>query len=261
MKTFLIITLIFLSCLKGFCQNDNSFNNKVEYEMILSFSSPVFYKANFYYNNTNSLFEYKEFSEKNETLVNEKDPELNITINLSENNMQYISTNKEKNELTQLVEGLKKNESYELKEPIPVIAWTILEEVKKINQHNCNKAICTFRGRNYTVWFTTDIQTNFGPLKLNGLPGLILELSDETKEVTLNALVIKQEIRLSEDKESGLKTISRFDYNVMLSKMMKDIEESVKAVTSRMDRGFKASYKISKPKAIEMDYDLAETEK
>lgn len=68
-----------------------------------------------------------------------------------------------------------------VKEVASKIDWTIEKEFKKIGKFNCKKAITYFRGRNYIAWFTPEISTPFGPWKLNGLPGLILEAYDTNK--------------------------------------------------------------------------------
>ena len=70
-----------------------------------------------------------------------------------------------------------------VKELLPVIDWTIGKESKKIGAFNCVKASTTFRGRKYIAWFTPDIPVPFGPWKLQGLPGLILEAQDLNKNV------------------------------------------------------------------------------
>lgn len=72
---------------------------------------------------------------------------------------------------------------YYVKDSIPKINWTILTETKKIGRFDCNKAICSFRGRDYTAWFTLEIPLPYGPWKLQGLPGLILEAYDTNKEI------------------------------------------------------------------------------
>ncbi|MDC9722146.1 MAG: GLPGLI family protein [Urechidicola sp.] len=66
---------------------------------------------------------------------------------------------------------------------IPKIDWKIQSETKKIGNYTCAKATAKFRGRDYTAWFTTEIPVPFGPWKLQGLPGLILEAYDTHKEI------------------------------------------------------------------------------
>ncbi|MBW1654473.1 GLPGLI family protein [Flavobacterium quisquiliarum] len=63
--------------------------------------------------------------------------------------------------------------------------WEITSETKKINDYTCYKAICRWNDfnmrRNSTdvfsaeAWFTPQIPSSFGPLGLDGLPGLVLE--------------------------------------------------------------------------------------
>lgn len=63
----------------------------------------------------------------------------------------------------------------------PPIKWQIEKESKNILNFQCTKATGNFRGRNYTVWFTSEISAPYGPWKLGGLPGLILEAEDDGK--------------------------------------------------------------------------------
>lgn len=70
-----------------------------------------------------------------------------------------------------------------VKEVTPKITWKITKETKKIGKFKCIKATANFRGRDYTAWFTTTISLPYGPWKLNGLPGLILEAYDTNKHV------------------------------------------------------------------------------
>ena len=64
---------------------------------------------------------------------------------------------------------------------IPTINWVIQTQTKQIGKFTCQKATTTFRGRNYEAWFSQEIPVSAGPWKLHGLPGLILEASDEAK--------------------------------------------------------------------------------
>lgn len=75
---------------------------------------------------------------------------------------------------------------------LPVIDWKVTTTTKKILDYTCQQATGKFGGRTYTVWFTTDIPVQYGPWKLNGLPGLILEAIDEKQEVSFVATAINK---------------------------------------------------------------------
>lgn len=57
--------------------------------------------------------------------------------------------------------------------------WQLLKETKKIQGYTCKKASIVRNGRKFTAWFTLDIPLNAGPILLNGLPGLIIELIED----------------------------------------------------------------------------------
>ncbi|WP_233701981.1 GLPGLI family protein [Kaistella palustris] len=71
------------------------------------------------------------------------------------------------------------NDTYEVPEDRP-ISWQILPAKKKLGEFAVQEARTHFAGRNWTAWFTTDIAIQDGPYKFSGLPGLIVEISDES---------------------------------------------------------------------------------
>lgn len=83
------------------------------------------------------------------------------------------------------------NEYITTEEITPIINWEITEEVKQIKTYNCKKAICSFRGRIYTAWFTTDIPIIAAPWKFAGLPGLVMQIDDLKNQVKIYAEAIE----------------------------------------------------------------------
>lgn len=59
--------------------------------------------------------------------------------------------------------------------------WLIDNETKTIGGYSCVKATTTFRGVQWVVWFAPEIPLPYGPWKLYGLPGLILEATEGQK--------------------------------------------------------------------------------
>lgn len=64
---------------------------------------------------------------------------------------------------------------YVVKDNWVEIKWELSEKTKVIAGYNVKKATAVFRGTKYTVWYTDSIPLPYGPLKLFGLPGVILE--------------------------------------------------------------------------------------
>lgn len=63
------------------------------------------------------------------------------------------------------------------------IDWDIQDSTKSIGAYTCQKAVGASHGRQYIVWFTTDLPYSFGPRRLGGLPGLILEAYDVSNRI------------------------------------------------------------------------------
>lgn len=58
--------------------------------------------------------------------------------------------------------------------------WHLTSDKKEILSYNAQKATTKFGGRVWTAWFTKELPFSDGPYKFNGLPGLILKISDES---------------------------------------------------------------------------------
>jgi len=82
------------------------------------------------------------------------------------------------------------NKFFKVEQPMR-INWKLdNREDTVILGYTCQKAYTSYTGRNYTAWYSTQIPLNDGPYKFNGLPGLILKISDTKNEhcFTLNSI-------------------------------------------------------------------------
>lgn len=66
--------------------------------------------------------------------------------------------------------------NYKRESSTPV--WQLVNEKKQIGKYICQKATTNFSGRGWIVWFAPELPFSFGPWKLHGLPGLIIEATD-----------------------------------------------------------------------------------
>lgn len=82
-------------------------------------------------------------------------------------------------------------------EYIPTFSWELAEGDSIIIGYPCHKAVCQFRGRTWTAWYTLDLPFDNGPWKLGGLPGLILAAYESRNEFSFVATGIEQ-LRQSE---------------------------------------------------------------
>lgn len=74
------------------------------------------------------------------------------------------------------------NDKYIIEDNIPPFKWQInYKSSKFIDKYTCYEARTTYRGSNIVAYFTKEIPVSSGPFKFGGLPGLILEISEEGK--------------------------------------------------------------------------------
>ena len=166
----------FLIYLLYICQvMSQEHNLKIDYDLYIKGFSLSKKSSELFVADGFSLFIWNDTISK----VEENETEENLlkfTIELSDSigTLNYYSK-KEDSILTRSV-GL--DEVHVVKEKRTAIAWELHPETKTIGKFTCNKASSTFRGRTYEVWYTPEIPVFYGPWKLHGLPGLVMEVKD-----------------------------------------------------------------------------------
>ena len=76
-------------------------------------------------------------------------------------------------------------------EEMPTPDWELTDSVTTVLGYECQSARCSFRGREWTVFYTEEIPIMDGPWKLHGLPGLIMKASDKDGHYTFECIGIK----------------------------------------------------------------------
>ncbi len=248
--TILIIT--FLCSLNLMAQE--KFDAKFGYEMVLNFGTPNIFQCNLYFSKNHSYFEYqKKHSKANDNVQAEVSEIVNdrtsVKVNIDDTTKYFVNTD---GKMKSLVRGLDKNSSfYIVEEELPKINWTITTETRTIGKYDCIKATTDFRGRSYTVWFAPEVPIQAAPYKFHGLNGLIFELYDQTREVSLRLTDISfQEYTLPTPDYSKYKTISRQEYRQILSSFFDNIADKL---SSRAERNLRIGVSTASFKMIEME--------
>lgn len=154
-------------------EDSMALDNYSKSEMILQVGNKLSKYTNYTYLQGDSILESKAVN--NEIFLSEFNPHMARVKGAGEKISIF------KNYPTGMcsVEALSWAERYFYSEGMPDFQWEIVaDETMMILKYKCLKATCNFRGRNYVVWFTPEIQASNGPWKFSGLPGLILKAED-----------------------------------------------------------------------------------
>lgn len=114
----------------------------------------------------------------------------NNIINVPKGTSEQIFTNYATNQIIIIRPWLE--DTFGIKLPFQEINWKLLDTSIVIGTLKCNKAIGEFKGRIYTCWYCPEITTRSGPWKLFGLPGLIINASDEKNQISFKLNSIRQ---------------------------------------------------------------------
>lgn len=186
-----------------------------------------------------------EFGKTTETII--IDSKMMVKIN-------FMDFNKKKIYSTETISF--DDRLFKVNENLDQLKWNIrYNETNKIGNYLCNKATLNFRGRNYIAWYTDEIPISSGPWKFRGLPGLILEIYDETlkyewivtkitKENSSEVIVKNNVTDIIKNKD--LVDISLKNYVILKDSLFyrkfKNVDKKIK---SRQDRGVNSDVKIN----------------
>lgn len=167
---YIIFTLFFLQSSFG--------QNNLEINYIIKYNTEI-------YNEKNGilLLDLKQkksvFNISKSNLKSDFQQEANLINVIQKDVERYIITDFKNDSL--IFKEKIYNETYIVFENVPKIKWELKSEItKKIDNYICYKATTNFRGRNYTAWYSLEYPIQMGPWKFNGLPGLIMEIYDDT---------------------------------------------------------------------------------
>lgn len=203
-------------------------DNIIEYDYIYnSFGSePIVEKKYLIFNENESVF----FSYKKD-----KANLVNIKKNYNyKNSLEAILHNKVNNYYQIYSNKIFSKDPVFTKDDFNNISWNIFKENKTILNYLCQKATCSYRGRNYIAWFTKEIPKNIGPLKFGGLPGLILEIQDTEKIFTYeaNQIILNSSFNLDVFENifsNDVKYISFKEFVEIQNKHMEDFKARIAA--------------------------------
>ena len=258
MKNILLILMLHLSVGFTIAQNKNGGN--AIYERVLSYKgsssiSKAYFKLIF--NENKSLFVQLDSVNHNEKL--EKDNVVSLNVNLTSSLPYAVFTNFLTNRIQSrsIIQKKSSKESVLVEELISKKKWNLSNESKKIGKLDCQKATLKFRGRKYTAWYSTKLHSRMGPWKFNNLPGLIIEVYDDSNEVYFGLRSIDFPLRNHEeialDNGNKIRTITLKEY---VKGNKKELNNILDIIGSKLPRGVKMELTEKKIYAIEKEYEF-----
>lgn len=115
------------------------------------------------------------------------------------------------------------------------VAWSLTDSVKSINGYECKNAICNYKGRQYSAWYSPDVALYVGPYTFSGLPGLIFEVRDFRNEFvfTLEGLEQLNDSKPIQISDRKIAEISRDEFRKIKKNLAENPAEILKLLSGK----------------------------
>lgn len=90
--------------------------------------------------------------------------------------------------------------------------WEIKEDTATIKGYLCQNAVLEYGNRRWAAWFTEEVPVSDGPYRFSGLPGLIIQIEDQTNSwgfELLSIVKVPQKIVVNFDEAITYKKIEK----------------------------------------------------
>lgn len=262
-KITLNLIVLFIVHNLSFSQSKKDSDLKISYSVYWALDIPYKYQSNLYIKNnisiwqelqnTRELWQEKPVAQHLKSMQIDKDAfkvDAAPCIKTDMNNREILFHG-----------GIMKN-WFLVKDNFIDISWSITSESKMIAGYSCIKATGIFRGRDWIVWFTPDIALPFGPWKLHGLPGLILDAEDisHTYRYIANQIVVDKGSTIFEKDFASLmplKNTKIYTYKQLLA----DEDEAKENADKEISQQLKVTItreKSARDKDLEIKYEWEE---
>lgn len=134
-----------------------------------------------FFNETESLFvqsSTKLGAGERESGAKIEDGGIKMTVNVKDEDGNQYYRNFEEMSLT-IRHAKASLPAYTYKDDWLTQDWAIKNKTREIGGMQVKKAVTEFRGNTFEVWFAPEVNLPYGPWKLFGLPGLIVEARDQ----------------------------------------------------------------------------------
>ncbi|MBU2997810.1 GLPGLI family protein [Cellulophaga baltica] len=246
MKFIISLFLVYSSTLSS-----QSINAIYEYENL---SKEEVFQINLTINNNEALSIFKPIKVLNDSVFVGECDDINFNLEGSDSigRQYYQNLNKK---IIIFRDFIYENSEFKpviVNESYPDFEWKFRSEQKIIGDFNCNLVNLNFRGRDYSVWYTEDIPTPFGPWKFNGLPGLIVKITSLDKQINFQLIEINTNyIKDIIVPENG----DKISFKEYVDYKNKTVDEFIEKLKAKLPRGAIVSVKVGDDKNIEKSFD------